>query len=266
VATAGPFDPAVGESVTSGDANEVAWTNPQNIQTGAEAQVTAATFDNPDPTFYLVGRGYGFTIPAGSTIDGITVTVNRRSIIASSGIDQEIRLRDANGALIGDNKASATVWPTSLTDATYGGVADTWNTGLSATNLLAMVNDADFGVFFQARANIANADIAVARIQLTVTYTPPAFTPHTRSPADSFAFVDARTKTVGKLRADAIGFVDARAQAIGKLRADGFALVDARALARGKALADALALVDQATPVEGGGAAPEVTRVIRVLV
>lgn len=176
MATSGPNYPSVGESVSSGDANEVTWATPTNIQDADadEAQVVAATFDSPDPTFYLYGRGYGFTIPDGSTIDGITVEINRRSIIANSGVDTEVRLLDANRALIGDNKATATVWPTSLTIATYGGAADTWNTGLSASNLLAMVNDADFGVALQAHANIANADIGVSYIRVTITYTAPA--------------------------------------------------------------------------------------------
>lgn len=176
MASEGPNLPATGESVTSGDANEVTWATPTGIQDvgGGLAQVTAATFDSPDPTFYLVGRGYGFTIPASSTIDGITIDVHRRSIITNSGIDREIRLRDANGNLIGDDKHDAvTVWPTTLTTKTYGGAADTWNTGLSASALLDMVNDVDFGVFFQAQANIANADIEVDYIQITVTYTPP---------------------------------------------------------------------------------------------
>jgi hypothetical protein len=119
----------------------------------------------------------------------------------------------------------------------------------------------------QASVTIAPSNTTAARyLALTLALKAVASTPHTRSPADNFAFVDARAKAVGKLRADAIAFADARAQALGKLRADSIAFADARALARGKALADALALVDQATPVEGGGAAPEFTRVIRVLV
>lgn len=179
MATSGPLYPSVGESVTSGDANEVTWSTPTNIQDADadEATITAATFDSPDPSFYLVGRGYGFSIPGGSTIDGITVEVNRRSIVASSGKTRLIRLRDANGAEIGDDKNDiGTIWPTTAATITYGGAADTWNTGLSASALLDMVNDADFGVFLQAQANIANADIGVAFIRITITYTPPATT------------------------------------------------------------------------------------------
>ncbi|MDF2751664.1 MAG: putative Ig protein [Gaiellaceae bacterium] len=180
MASQGPNFPSTATAVASGDANEVTWTNPGNVgaDDGTQAEVTAATFDSPDPTFYLYARGFGFTIPAGSTIDGIVVEIDRRSITAGGGIDRELRLSDANGALIGDSKHDAvTVWPQPSTIKTYGGTTDTWNTGLSAANLLAMVNDPDFGVYFQAQANIANADIGVDFIRITVHYTETAVPP-----------------------------------------------------------------------------------------
>lgn len=149
-----------------------AWVNPTNVgsDNGAEAQITAASFDSPDISRRLSTSGYGFTIPVGSTIDGIVVEVERRSIIANSGVDNRVQLRDAAGALVGANKATATVWPTSATIATYGGAADTW----TANPTVAMVNDPDFGVVLSAKANIANADIGVDFIRVTVHYTPPA--------------------------------------------------------------------------------------------
>lgn len=198
MASQGPNYPTVGEAVTSGDANEVTWTTPGNIVDvdADEATITAATFDSPDPSFYLVGRGYGFTIPAGATIDGITVEINRRSIIANSGMDTEVRLHDAVGALIGDNKGTGTVWPSTLTIATYGGATDTWNTGLSAAALLAMVNDADFGVALQAHANIVNADIGVSYIRVTIDYTPAADTALVGSSAGSSTAAGAATTQI----------------------------------------------------------------------
>jgi hypothetical protein len=174
VADTGAVFPGSGTSVSSGDANEVTWTTPENI-TAADslvAAITAATFDSPDPSFYLLASNFGFSIPVGSTIDGIQVDINRRSIIANSGVDNELRLQDDTATLVGDDKASATVWPNTLTTATYGGAADTWN----ASPTVAMVNDPDFGVALQARANIANADISVEWVTMTITYTPPAAT------------------------------------------------------------------------------------------
>ena len=170
MASQGPLFPGTVTSVTSGEANEVTWTNPGNVSAddGTEAQITAATFDSPDPTFYLYARNFGFTIPTGATINGFVVEIDRRSIIANSGIDRKVFLSNELGVEEGNNKADlATVWPTTLTIKSYGGAADMWGTGLTEPD----VNDADFGVYFQAQANIANADIAVDFIRVTVHYT-----------------------------------------------------------------------------------------------
>lgn len=176
MASQGPNYPSVGESITSGDANEVAWTTPANIQDADadEAQCIAATFDSPDPTEFLHGRGFGFTIPAGATVDGIVVEINRRSIIASSGKDKTVRLRDQFGTPVGVNKAvPATIWPTSLTIATYGGTTDLWDLNFVYTNdeIITMLNHASTGLVLQANANIANADIGASFIRMTVHYT-----------------------------------------------------------------------------------------------
>jgi hypothetical protein len=170
VATQGPFYPGTvtTASVSTESANN--WLTPGNISAddAAEAQITATTYDSPDISFRLIAANLGFSIPTDATINGITVEIDRRSIIASSGVDFRVQLQDASAALVGTNKASATIWPTSLTIATYGGAADTW----SASPTPAMVNDPDFGVVLSVSANIANADIGVDFIRVTVTYTP----------------------------------------------------------------------------------------------
>ena len=170
MATQGPNFPSAAVNNSAAPENTDAWVNPTNVfsDNATEAQITAATFDSPDISQQLVTSGYGFTIPDGATIDGITVEIDRRSIIASSGVDNRVQLRDDTGTLVGANKATATVWPTSSTVATYGGAADTW----TASPTVTMVNDTDFGVVLSAKANIANADIGVDYIRVTITYTP----------------------------------------------------------------------------------------------
>jgi hypothetical protein len=191
VATQGPLYPGTvtTESISTESAND--WLTPGNISAAdaAEAQITAATYDSPDISFRLKAQNLGFTIPAAATIDGITVEINRRSIISSSGVDFRVQLLDAAGALVGTNKASATVWPTSLTIATYGGAADTW----TASPTQAMVNDVDFGVVLSVTANIANADIGVDYIRVTVTYTPSPNATVTPSTAAAVVTVPAPT-------------------------------------------------------------------------
>ena len=179
MASQGPLYPGTGLTI-AGAAPETAeaWVNPGNIvaDDGTEAQITAATYDSPDVSQQLRGRNFGFTIPAGATITGIVVEIDRRSIIASSGKDFRVQLCDPNGGspvLMGNNKAdTVTVWPTTSAIATYGASNDLWG----ATITPAMVNDAFFSVALSVTANIANADIGVDFMRVTVHYTPPAVT------------------------------------------------------------------------------------------
>lgn len=172
MATQGPLFPSAAVNNSVAPENTDAWVNPTNVfsDNATESTITAASFDSPDISQQLVTSGYGFTIPAGATIDGITVEIDRRSIVLNSGVDNRVQLRNDLGALVGANKATATVWPTASTVATYGGAADTW----TATPTVAMVNSAAFGVVLSAKANIANADIGVDFIRVTITYTPAA--------------------------------------------------------------------------------------------
>lgn len=167
--SSGPRFPTAAVNNSVAPENADAWANPTNVfsDNAAEAAITAATFDSPDISQQLVTSGYGFAIPDGSTIDGIVVEIDRRSIIASSGVDNRVQLRNDSGALVGNNKATATVWPSSTAVATYGSSSDTWGASPTAT----MVNDPDFGVVLSAKANIANADIGVDFIRVTVHYT-----------------------------------------------------------------------------------------------
>jgi hypothetical protein len=204
VPTAGPNYGAT-MSTVAGAAPETAeaWLNPANAGTVGvnEAAITAATYDTPDVSQRLTAKGFGFAIPASATIDGITVEVSRRSIIANSGKDYRIQLLDEAGALVGDNKAvPATIWPSALAVATYGGAADTWNW---ATVTADKINDPDFGVVIACQANIANADVGVSYVRITVTYTeaPPTQTATAEISLASTTPPDTRTEHKLKVRA-----------------------------------------------------------------
>jgi hypothetical protein len=160
--------------------NDDAWVNPGNVgaDDATEAQITAATFDSPDISRRLHCWNFDFSaIPDGSSIDGITVEIDRRSIVSGSGADFRVQLStDAANittgpTLTGDNKANTGLtWPTTSTVATYGGSADTWNASLTA----AQVKTSTFGVLLSASAKIANADIGCDFIRVAITYTAPA--------------------------------------------------------------------------------------------
>lgn len=156
------------ESVLPEDDND--WTTPGNVgaDDGAEATITAATYDANDISFRLKAQNFGFTIPGGATIDGIVVEIEKRDAAIGNAVDERVQLLDAAGALVGDNKAdTVTGWPTAATIISYGGAADLWN----AAPTPAMVNDPDFGVVLSAKATAANTDIFVDFVRVTVHYT-----------------------------------------------------------------------------------------------
>ena len=226
MATDGPRFPGTAASLANAGTSEnaEAWVTPANIvsDNASEAAITAATYDSPDISQLLVASNFGFAIPAGATIDGIVVEVERRSIIASSGKDFRVQLAKgtAFANLVGSNKAvPATIWPSTVGIASYGGAADLWG----ATWTDAEVNASSFAVMLSCQANIANADVGVDFIRVTVHYT--AATGKTGSetvassdasvqaaaltPAETVASSDASLQTAAAAVADTGGGTDA---------------------------------------------------------
>lgn len=179
MATEGPRYPGTTANLSNAGTSESAeaWVNPGNVASdnATEATITAATYDSPDISQILVASNFGFTVPDGSTILGITVEIDRRSIIASSGKDFRVQLAKGTtfASLVGTNKAvPATIWPTTSTVATYGGASDLWGTTWTPAEIRA----ASFALFLSAQANIANADVGADFTRISVAYTPPSVT------------------------------------------------------------------------------------------
>lgn len=147
-----------------------AWVNPGNAAAddGTEATITAATFDTNDVSEVLWASNFGFTVPAGATIDGLVVEIDRRCSTGGA-VDFRVQFYDTSiGAVQGDNKASVSAWPTTLSVATYGGATDTWGiAGIDST----FVNQTDFGLFLSAQATGNNTDVQVDFMRVTVHYT-----------------------------------------------------------------------------------------------
>lgn len=158
---------------TNEDAN--AWVSPGSVgaDDGTEASITAATYDSPDISELLHCNDFGFSIPSDATIDGIVVEIDRRNS-AGAASDNRVQLSTGGFAfLVGDNKAAtSTDWPTSTAVATYGSSTDTWNAGLTPTQ----INNIDFGIWISVQADAANTDIQVDFVRITVHYTPAAVT------------------------------------------------------------------------------------------
>ena len=176
MASEGPNFPATGATFANAGTSEnaEAWVNPGNIvsDNATSASITAATYDSPDISQILRASDFSFTIPAGSTIDGLVVEVDR-SNAAGAASDNRIQLATGTtfSTLVGDNKAATTTdWPAALATVSYGTSTDDWNAGLTAEQ----INDPGFSVFLSVQADAANTDVAVDFIRVTVHYTAPA--------------------------------------------------------------------------------------------
>lgn len=148
----------------------VAWNNPANAVSSNGSYATASV--DGTATNYLRCTNYGFTIPAGATINGITVNVERRSSSAADGGSRDAVVRLIKGGVIGtSDRATATVYPTADAYEAHGGAADRWGTSWMPSD----INTGNFGAAFAAtKPNAAGPahTISVDHIQITVDYTP----------------------------------------------------------------------------------------------
>ncbi|MFZ5567535.1 MAG: DUF6701 domain-containing protein [Pseudomonadota bacterium] len=142
------------------------WSNPDEaeVEDGDFAEVTV---DN-QPSRYLRCNNYGFNIPAGATITGITVTVRRavNSTFFGSATDISVRLLQG-GSLAGDDKASNASYTTGWVNAGYGSSTDLWGLGWTP----AQINANNFGVAFAAQREFFTRTVYVDVISVAVTYT-----------------------------------------------------------------------------------------------
>lgn len=148
--TAGPSLPGTAASAGSG----VAWTNFNNIKADDGSVAQSVPTSTNTFTAFLRGTNFGFAIPDGATINGVTVVIEKRVGLITAGAT----LTDASVNLIGStpstNKAAAGAWPSTLTDVTYGSSSDLWNVAWTS----ALINDAGFGVDLSVDFNINEAE------------------------------------------------------------------------------------------------------------
>lgn len=109
-----------------------AWANPGNVTAddGSVANANAASAD--EQTNYLVGSNFGFSIPAGATIDGIEARYQMHDAAGfPSATISEVRLGKDNTTPSDDLEAGSTALTSTPTNYTYGSSSSLW--GLSWT-------------------------------------------------------------------------------------------------------------------------------------
>ena len=174
-ATAGPN--LAGTGATAGSCNgstTFCWTSPGNITAsdGVNAQVVLGASGASNE---LQGTNFGFAIPAGSTINGITVEIKKQAVSGPGNpTDVDVTILKggvATGTNLGHTGAG-NGWLSAGGIDTYGGTSSLWGT----TWAPADINAANFGVQISCVewTGASTTTAAVDFIRITITYTPAA--------------------------------------------------------------------------------------------
>lgn len=144
------------------NAGAAAWTPSNSPGRG----VLSTTLDFGDGSDYLFITNFGFTLPVGSFVNGVTAAITRSSSVETAIADTDIQLV-VSGSRAGDNLASGPLWPTGSTVKTYGGSTNLWGNDLTR----AIVNASDFGIAIAVQNQGNDGALpTVSTVTLTVHY------------------------------------------------------------------------------------------------
>ncbi|MBX4200993.1 hypothetical protein KW786_02585, partial [Candidatus Parcubacteria bacterium] len=143
----------------------IAWTNPGNVTASDDSYATASTFGS-GTTHYLKATNFGFSIPDGSTINGIKVEwEHNASNMISIITDHAVRI--VKGGTIGStDKSSVTRWAVMDEFFSYGSSSDLWGETWTAAD----INSSTFGAALSADFD-SGGPVNVDSVRITITYT-----------------------------------------------------------------------------------------------
>ncbi|MBI3903718.1 MAG: hypothetical protein HY306_12385 [Nitrosomonadales bacterium] len=152
----------------------IAWATPGNATASDNVYTTAANVIRSTTTNYLRCTGYGFTIPAGSVINGILVNVERKT---NGGTLRDAAMRtvkDVGGTatIQGTDRSSANNYTTSDVIESHGGATDLWGGIWTVTDINAANFGAAFAAYNTSTTSTTNRTISVDHMPITVVYTP----------------------------------------------------------------------------------------------
>ena len=154
-------------TVTMGNDGMKDWNNPDYIKAD-DTSYADVKLTKYAQTEFLYITNFSFGIPTGSTIDGYEFIINRRGQFTGATGCADSQLYVYYNGSVGSNLGSATTWPGTLTDATYGGSADLCGASFTLDN----VNSSSFGLKFQATSRYdGNCNAYVDYVKMRVYYT-----------------------------------------------------------------------------------------------
>lgn len=166
MASAGPNSAAT--IVDDAGIGDTAWTNPGNAVSSNDTYAVCTFTSIGGISHYLNAQDFGFSLPAGVTIDGIVVEVEKKKGSGAPTIN-DTRIRIIKGGAIGSTDKSGAAWSETEAYVTYGGAADLWGETWADTDIEAT----NFGFAMSATGGLGGAgyNISVDHIRITVYYT-----------------------------------------------------------------------------------------------
>jgi hypothetical protein len=174
MATQGPNITGTGANgANNTGAGTVNWTNPTNVQLDDGSNAVGQS--NPTSCAKFIScTNFGFSIPGGSTINGITVAIEIQgstafTLLASRSPGARLQLIKG-GTIGGTNKIVSQAITTSMVTYTFGGAADLWGNILTDSD----INSSNFGVAFSPGHNgtgKSNYNVSTDSVKITVDYT-----------------------------------------------------------------------------------------------
>ena len=150
----------------------VDWSDPTNVYTSNNQYATASFSAFIGHTYYLDATDFTMGVPAGATINGVNVEVEKSA--SAKGVSDETVQLIKRGTAQGENKAIPLDYPASDAYISYGGSTDMWELSLPVED----INASNFGLRFAVQgANGTNVSIDHIRIKVYYTEAPPVRVP-----------------------------------------------------------------------------------------
>lgn len=152
------------------------WTNPGNVASSSVFATATIAIGDSGSTANLQGTAPGFSIPAGATINGITVSfvrkvANATELSANTSLGNGVQMLKA-GVAAGSAKAGpGTLYTTSNVTETYGSGSDLWGTTWTPTDINASNFGFEISVDYDGSAETLSRNISIDNYLITVTYT-----------------------------------------------------------------------------------------------
>jgi len=159
-----------GTGANNTDVGTEAWANPGNITADDATNASGAASSKDEQMNFLVGSNFGFSIPTGSTIDGIEARLQASDPVGGAGITHVIIYKD-NSTPGNDLETGETGVAGTPTNYDYGSSSQLW--GLTWT--AAEINSSDFQLRISMNGGVAG-EPAVDFLAVNVHYTEAADT------------------------------------------------------------------------------------------